>query len=75
MVLPKKKLKFFTSGKGINICFKKIKPILTMPILKNLRTVGYPLLVLTKQGINFYKKIRNYCLEFLKIIIGLILFF
>jgi hypothetical protein len=36
----------FTLGKGINI-FLKIKPILTMLVLKNLKIAGYLLLVLT----------------------------
>jgi len=40
--------KISMSGMGINIFFKKIKSVLLMLVLKNLRTVGYPLLVLTK---------------------------
>jgi hypothetical protein len=56
MVLPKKSL-IFTSGKGINI-FKKIKLVLTMPILKNMNTVSSPLLVLSNRVLLLKIKIK-----------------
>jgi hypothetical protein len=33
--------------KGINILFKKIKPVFTILVFKNLKIAGFPLLVLT----------------------------
>jgi len=42
------KNKIYASRQGITFFFK-IKPVLTMPILISLRTVGYYLVVLTNQ--------------------------
>jgi hypothetical protein len=49
---------FFTPGKGINI-LKKLTPVLTMRVLKILRTAYYPLLVLTNWAFLLFFKIKN----------------
>jgi len=50
-VLPQKN-EFFTLVKGINICLKK--QVLAMLVLRNLRTAGSPLSVLTNQVLLFF---------------------
>ncbi len=57
-VLPPKFYRISISNKGINIFFGKFKSGLAMPILRYLRTAGFPLPVLTNWVLKL--KLNNY---------------